>query len=300
MKYLIAVIIFLFVIGCYGGGDFYDPYYGSEGLYMEFLLNAPPYFVYELQEIPVGILVKNYGASDINRGVMVFSYEEDYLEKIQGDDLNLLLMGRSVYNPEGEERVKMFYFKTKKLDKLSKIHDTQIVVSACYEYETRLSSNICIDPDVYNLLEGEKPCYVEDKSFSGQGAPVAVTYVSESIVRDRDDPSLVIPTFEITIENVGGGNVIDFLSVEKYCGPEDFSKSEFGTVDVSAKVASKPLSCYPNPVKINSEGRTKTMCNLIGGLEDTGSAYSSILEVDLLYGYAFSISKEFTIQKSLG
>lgn len=298
--FIISLVLFLFLLtSCNQSGDFYDPYIGTEGLYLDFLRNAPPSKVYENEEIPIGIFIKNNGAYDINRGLISFSYSQDYLQKLYGDGQDILLMGRDHFNRNGEETNKMFYFKVGKLEELSQIHDTRITATACYEYNTRLNADVCIDTDPYNLNKGEKPCISRDLTFSGQGAPLAITKIKPSIKSDQDSRDQVIPTFEIEFKNLGNGKVLDFMTIDKYCSSQDFSNLDFNTVDINVKIGQNQLTCIPNPVKLNKEDIGKTICSLPLGINEYGPSYSSLMQIDLLYGYTFSRSHEFTIIKHL-
>lgn len=299
MMLSLLVVFTLGISGCGNeGGEFYDPYYGTGGLYVDFIDNAPPDFVYEMEEFPVGLFLKNEGAYDITKGIIAISIEDDYIYRSFGDDENIMLTGRSQYNPEGEEATKMFYFKAKKMDSLSQLHDSEVIVSTCYRYNTKLQTNVCIDPDVYNLKEGEKPCSVEPMGFSGQGSPVAVTYIEESIARDPEDPGIIYPTFEITIENLGYGDVIDQLSVERFCSSSAINSEEFNLIDIAAYISSdNELSCYPTPVRIRSDGLGKVVCRSEEGIDSSVTSRSTILDIRLTYGYTMTMSRDFTIQK---
>ncbi len=296
----ISIVMLLVLVGCSGGGvDFYDPYYGGEGLYMNFLTNAPPDFVYEMQEFPIGLFLQNNGAHIIDEGIVTFSYEKDYIEKIWGDDPSIYLEGRTSSRDQGEEETKMFYFKAKKLDSLSQIHDSQIIANMCYNYLTNLKATVCIDPDIFDLTEGQKPCSVEDQSFSGQGGPVGITYIEETISLKQETPESVYPTFKISIENLDQGEVINQFSTNQYCVGGNIDSDAFKIVDINAWIGNEKLVCFPESVKLNIDGNGMTICKSVNGIKATGSAYTTLLSMELKYGYSFSKSIEFTILKTL-
>lgn len=296
---LFLIASFLFIIACSSGGDLYNPHQGSEGVYMSFLDNAPPQFIYEMQEFPVGLLLQNNGAYDIQEGIITFSYEKDYIEKEWGDDTSIFLEGKNSFRNKGEEETKMFYFKTKKLDSLSQLHDSQIIANVCYNYLTQFTTSICIDPDIFDLTKGQKPCSVQDQSFSGQGAPVGITYLEESISLKKDNPGYVYPTFKATIENLDQGNVINQMNALEYCSSGNIQSKDFNVVEVQAWIGNEKLDCYPNPIKLDDENKGITICKLKDGIEAKGSAYSTLLSMKLNYGYSFSKSVDFTIQKTV-
>jgi hypothetical protein len=305
-KTIIIVSIMLFSLafaGCKGGGPdpYYDPYRGIEGLSVEFIRNAPPETVYEKQQIPIGLILKNNGAYDITEGVIAVAVEEDYMTRPAGEDNMILLRGRSQYDESGEEEVKMFYSDVKSLDKMSEYHRRiNIIISSCYRYAGLLKTTVCIDPDLYNINKGEKPCTVEPVSSSGQGGPVAVTKVEETLSRDKDDLNIIIPIFEITIENMGSGKVTDYLYVNEFCGPSAMPKDSFNKVYLDAYVGDKKLVCMPNPVTLGEGNTGKTMCRPEEGFEKVNAGYTTLLSVSLDYGYTFSMSKNIAIEKLNG
>ncbi|MFT4304596.1 MAG: hypothetical protein ACMXX8_00760 [Candidatus Woesearchaeota archaeon] len=296
---LIMVCLLLF-IGCgrQGYRPANNPYQGSEGLNLRFVRNTPPDNVYELDVFPVGLILENRGAYDIERGVINFNVETDYIEKPIFEDYSIYLKGKSIHNIEGEEETRLFYFETKKMDVMSQIRRSTISVLACYEYGTTLKTEVCIDPDVYDILRDRtKPCTVKEESFSGQGAPVGVVKLVPQITPDINQDNVIIPQFELTIRNLNRGNVINTYSVYNYCSNERISREDFNKVEIRAKLGGINLECNPPIVQMNDRGEGKTICLLRNGIQGASTAYNSLLEVDLRYGYTSVISTDFRINR---
>lgn len=299
MKKILVFLLIIFLFGCSQGEDYYefDPYQGIEGVYMKFLDQAPPKEVYGNQEFPIGLKLKNEGAYDVRNGIISLSYENDYMTKPTEDSYNFILDGKSRYNPNGEETTKMYYSTAKGLDEMSRTHDLRVIATACYTYGTHLSSEICIDPDVYNTRDIEKPCTVEDKRFNGQGAPVAITKIEQTMTKNREKRKPIIPVFHITVQNKGQGRVIDKLSTKKYCDSGNLHSEDFGNVDISASVGDKKMSCNPGTIDLDETGKADVRCRPSEGFEEGESSYISMIQVDLEYGYTLSISKEFELKR---
>ena len=299
-KIILITLLILTLYGC-GRSDYqplYNPHTGSQGLEIRFIENAPPNQVYELDTFPVGIILKNKGASNIERGIININYQKDYFTEQISADKTILLRGRTTFDPNGEEKTRLFYFETKKMDSMSQIRDSLIAVNACYEYSTQLKTEACIDPDIYDIMRDRtKPCRVEPKSFSGQGAPVGIVHINPTISFDPLNEDLIIPQFELTIQNLDRGNVIERNSLNRFCSDQGITRDEFNKVEVYARMGTDLLECNPAIVELDNRGQGKTRCRLNQGIYGATTAYNSLLEIHLLYGYTATISKEFKIHR---
>ncbi|MGM5484645.1 MAG: hypothetical protein ACQEP1_02115 [Nanobdellota archaeon] len=289
---LIIVILSLALAGCSGGAikDF-DPYKGTRGVRMDFIDNAPPREFFEGQEVPIGIEMKNEGAHDIGDGLLSITVEDAYIEKPFHGSYGFTLEGKSRYSPDGKRDEWMFYSTTKELEEMSSIHSSKILTSICYEYGTHLDTEVCIDPDVYNLKDIDKPCTVKDQSFSGQGAPVAITRIEQTM--SKDEEGNIKPVFEIYIRNKGRGRIIDDNSLKAFCGDGEMREEYFNTVDITGKIAGKRMDCQPQRIKVRDEGRAR--CKPKEALEKRDTSYITSINLDLSYGYTISDSKEIKI-----
>ena len=298
--FVVLLILSVVLIGCGREGYIprYDPYRGTQGLEMNFLDNAPPDVVHELNTFPVGIRLKNRGAYPITRGIININVERDYVSDYILGDTSIMLNGRTIYDQQGEEQIKLFEYRTLNMDAMSQIRDSVISITACYEYQTQLKTEACIDPDVFNLLqERNKPCTVRPQSFSGQGAPVGIVNIEPSISRSSQNQDLIIPHFEITVQNLNRGHVINRGTVMQYCTNQQMQREDFGIVHLHAELASRNLKCNPEIIRLDERGSGKTRCVLEEGILGTTTAYASLLDINLFYGYTEAISKKFKIQR---
>ena len=168
------------------------------------------------------------------------------------------------------------------------------MVAACYKYQTIAEPLVCIDPEPYSVFDEEKVCTINQAgktySMSSQGAPVAVTKVTEEISSRNIH-------FGIHIKNVGDGKVVD-ENVRNDC-PLDMDYNDVDKVLVKAKLPfdaspnCQPKGDYRDPVRLDDNGNGFIFCTF--KKPASKSAFETILQVQLDYRYLDWIEKEIRI-----
>ncbi len=321
---LIAVLIIIMLLsGCSlissGSGDSrgISEFRGTQGLSMSFMAGAPQSEIYAPEQgsttpFKAGIQLQNKGAYDIISGYLVFGLERDYL-RIRGLDSDTTqvgaagekaifsLNGRSQTSPYGEENIVIASMEALPLEPQSSQHRSTISATACYEYRTEFSEEVCVDTDVYNTRPSEKTCTVSDISSSGgQGAPVEVFKVEENIQLSEGS---VRPQFLIHVRNAGKGRVFDKELVREMCSAGPVSYEDLNVVDVEEvrfstfKKTDGEIKCYPERIKLRA-GEGKTRCTLEPGKisDSETTTYTTPLFISLSYGYTETISKDIIIR----
>lgn len=321
--YLILFLsLVIFMSGCKNKGDDIatiltkDIFKGSDGLVMSFLDNAPASEVYEKSYATVGLRLQNKGTYDIEEGYLAISLEKDYMESVTSslkatarnidfsdyDHITFNLMGKSVEAPNGDEDVLTFIMKIWELEQLSQTHTSTIAITSCYKYKTVATETVCIDSDIYGMKQRVKGCTVKEISLGDQGAPVAVTKIQPKMLPEEDG---VEPQFIITIENKGGGLVVDKDSVEDACYSEALDYTKLNNVEVSAYLMERGgrtrLDCNIDEDEeigkvMLKEKRATVRCKLPQGIEEEGT-YSTPLTIEIDYGYSSTISQDIKIRK---
>lgn len=317
-------MIFL-VAGCKGGkkqtliSDI-ELQKGFDGLTIELLKNAPPPTIFENSPFPVIIKLQNKGVRDITKeGVLSIGVEKDYVKlnlgafedndkissKPEEDKIIFSLDGKSLINPVGEQEIIELNLETKNVGAQSESRISNVLVTACYEYGTKLGTEICVDTDIHNLKARQKACNAKDLAFSnGQGAPVAITKIETDMLPDIDK-NKIKPHFIIHIENKGKGEVIMPGSYDLVCSEKSLDYKEFNLLSAKVFLSEIELDCIL-PREVDGKGFIKlkdkksiVRCTLKDGIDENLGSYIAPLRVELSYGYTFTVSREFTIEKIL-
>lgn len=183
-------------------------------------------------------------------------------------------------------------------------YNPTILATACYPYATKASPTVCIDPQPFDDRQ-EKVCNIGSQTLETQGAPITVTRIDQ-------EASTTKMQFKITIENVGGGDVLKpgDDTLEK-CNPleggsldrKDFdrvqlTKVEVGGVDLFEKGKCSPFADGSDNLVRLFDGEGFVICTLdmsmLGGAQ---SAYTTPLNIKLIYNYRSTISKSIRISK---
>jgi hypothetical protein len=295
---------------------------GTQGLVMAFSQSAPPDKLYAAEEgmnvsFPVVISMANQGAYDIKGGYIAMSLESNYLKlnrwKLEdsafqlgarGERIIFNLEGRKATQSLGSSAVATAFINSLPLDRLTEQHTTTIIATACYEYRTQASAEVCIDTDPYNLKATEKPCTPQTLNLAGgQGAPIEVTKVEQTSLM-ADDGS-IRPQFLIHVKNSGRGVPVIHGKADEACSSEALGKDDINVLDITEISFSQyslkkgQILCNPDKLKLkNNEGYFK--CTLEPKIMTNDlPAFSTALYVQLDYAYSETISKNVLLERIL-
>lgn len=313
-KYMMILALLVFIVACTSQTDnnykFEDVYKGVEGLRFSFLTNAPPREVYDESPLQIIVNLENKGAADIEKGILAISLEKDYYKPQDFANREINLYGRSVYIRYGDQKREVYSISDVTIPETqSESHKTQIYATACYQYQTTLKADVCIDTDVYNLKERTRSCRVSDYySSSGQGAPVAIIRIEETMLPEGEDQ--IRPSYKIYVRNQGKGEVVLSDKVSEACGAtlgED-ALNKIKVKDVKLSTYSLgDFECSPEeegaaqPILTLRESEDFIICTLKKekAISTDASSFLTGLEIDLEYGYTETISKEVKIVRKL-
>ncbi|MBS3103012.1 hypothetical protein J4458_06245 [Candidatus Woesearchaeota archaeon] len=331
-KKVVLLLAFLLLIvilaGCKNsqtkGAKSEQAFTGTQGLVVNFLPNNPPDKLIadsNQVEIPILIEVRNrgtYPAPDKserwseNDVIFLSGFDPKLIpnwrvdNKDSGEEnpkisLSLKsLEGKNILNPEGgydsAEFVGSLDISNLKIDR----YKPSFLVTACYNYVTRATPTVCIDPNPFSLTKEKKICDVKAVSLTNQGAPVAVTRIEEEILRNSFN-------FKIYFKNVGGGDVIAVDKLNR-CAPapssEKLDRKDIDLVKiVDVKLSDESIKDSCKPVaEVDGSRDYARLFNNEGFIvcsapkrEEIKTAFTTPLSVELLYGYRNSISKTVEI-----
>lgn len=315
---------------------------GTKGVNINFLPGTPPKEVYSEYphsdiEIPISIEIKNQGnyptSEDDKLGQMnlwltdkhddliyISGYDPNLFFdwEIEDDDADLLdnkypvihfedridnLEGRSINNPNGGYDLIEFITSADLSGIKGDKYSPNFLVTLCYDYKTKATSNVCLDPRPFSTVKENKVCNIQDTTLTNQAAPVAVTKVEQKALSNSMQ-------FKIHFRNVGGGDLIALDVLKRCSGQEIYARSELKNNDMNlvkvldVKVGEESIRDNCNQLVkvaentgyarlINNEGFI--VCTLKDYKENSDSAYITTIYVELGYGYRNTISKKVDI-----
>lgn len=317
LVFVFFIAILLVISGCKGGLSIgsgkntvtdVDVRKGTNGLVMKFIKNAPPDKVFEGTTFPIALQLNNKGSSNVKDGILVFVFEDDFVSAAKTDkEKGIELEGKSVFNPDGEEKFETINAKAGTLGAQSEMQASRIRATACYKYQTTVGISICLDPDVYGIKKAKKACTVKDVSLrSGQGAPVTITKIETRMLPDSDlGETGVKPHFIIHLENKGNGEVITSDKYEKACTSQALAYEDFNRIKIAVTLSKDTeLDCNvgvdDKTYGVRLRGKKDIVrCTARVSIDTNTDAYTTQLKIVLDYGYTTTISKDITIEKIL-
>ncbi|MBR9676229.1 hypothetical protein GOV05_04425 [Candidatus Woesearchaeota archaeon] len=309
---IMLLIISIFLSGCtlnlgFGSSKevvVTDVYTGSNGLEFAFLENLPPNGLYAEEEFQIGIRMINKGAYPISNAILTITGDQGYITFMGSglsDSETISLEGKTNYNPRDDEEILYFDIITDFADPEFTEHDSTLLLSACYEYENKLSTMICIDPDTYNLKPLEKTCQAGSQSFPGQGGPVGVSNIVSEVKETNGD---LYPRFRITITNFGSGEALYPGNIAAFCSSQNVPSTMINRIRITniafSDIVTADLDCFPalDSVELRG-GKAEVVCALREGspkrLDPNTGTYTTNLVIEFDYGYSISDSKTITI-----
>jgi len=304
-------------------------YTGTEGISASIIEHTPQ--AYEDQPFRMSVYLHNKGTHTLTgseQGVYTLIYEHQYIEvqNVQysgtGSASTYQLEGKTLANPYGQENRINYMLRTKNLPPQSQHYTTDLIFQTCYPYKTTATIPVCIDTDLQETPN--QVCEAGTQTHpEGQGAPVAVTEVNTIMIprttttekaftpRERADiqharipgetvpetysetSTYVQPLFEITLENLGGGQVLRSGTARDFCQGTQEPRN-MNIINVTVQLQDRPLDCQ-SPIRM-TPGQTLVRCR--GDLLTPGAAYTSQIEIELTYDYATTAATTLDIQQT--
>jgi len=208
IKILMIMVLFMFLLGCGSssgqqqGIQNFKQGYGS--LNIRFLDNSPPEKIYQGSKFKMIVELDNQAAYDLKDGQLkIVGVDEKFFlmsSPLTNDFPSL--MGKSLISPSGE---KIFVeFDATALNELfenAERFQNPFFAKVSFDSIFEFTDTICINPNLYEVYDSG--CKVQPKkSYSGQGAPVAVTEL-ESVIYPSSAGTEA--EFRMMVKNRGSG-----------------------------------------------------------------------------------------------
>jgi hypothetical protein len=293
---IISVLALVLVSGCTGNFNDEGPPTGYEGLSID-VSEFPVTPVLVKDRFSFVIDLVNDGYYDANEAKLSVQ-ESNNLERINGESPFSTgdVEGKRTRPEGGHEGPLFFTYLVKSVPGGGSSVESNVVSILCYSYKTEANLLACMGKSEEVCEFNDIPQNTGALSY-GQGAPLAITDVQETLV-PVGDGTLHVPAFTITVENSNTGEV--FINaedmVEKACSSEPLDPSLSNGFDYILTLSSglrydsridagQDFFCNPESPRLN-EGITKITCKLNEehGVE-FGNTYQTPLKVELDYVY---------------
>jgi hypothetical protein len=263
---------------------------GFKGVTLEFVKNNPPDTVFTGSPLDIVVNVRNDGAVEVSGGLLYLGGYDSNLFNIQPrQGVPFSLDARTKFTTIGDYEPITFHASPIIMPVGVDTLNQKFQASACYLYRTEASIPVCIDPDPTSVLENEACKVVSPTVTGGQGGPVGITTIREDAI-----PKQV--NFLITIANQGDGSVVDKASTSR-C-PSTLGFNDVDKVYYSVTMSGVAGDCTPVQKVTLSNKQGQLYCKFLL-TNRPASAYQSVLEVKLEYGYL--TQKEVQVKvKNLG
>jgi len=317
---LVVIITIISISGCQSAPQkIFDTevYHGTDGLLLDFAKNMPPEDITDKVTFQIGVELRNKGTTNIEGGYLsLINFYPDQMVLLDESKVKSInLDGKSIYNSEGGYDLKTFTIENKGLPVNQRSEANFLFKTiACYKYKTTASVNVCIKPVNFGVSTGTINCEVKNEDISGgQGAPVAITRVEESLLPSTDDKTgktTYTGIYKILIENVGKGHIVNPYYYGNECTQESYPK--MGNYDViknenlQVSLSNNLLTCSPiSSIKTSGglsgllSGNTGffTVCN--ANLGELNDAYTTPMTISLEYGYVSEETQKTVFVKKI-
>ena len=256
-----------------------------------FLPNYPPSIIYTTgQDTGNNIIleVKNLGTTTTGVYFYLSGFDPNIIQV--GSPIHVLgrIEGKSALNPEGgyaQVQWPPYGSLNIRMPRDIDVYPVTIQATACYDYETKVSIPVCVDPDPYSAI-AQKACIPHGAAVGGgQGAPVAVTSIQQESLKGKT-------IFKIRISNVGDGQVIERGNTP-LCTQLTYDK--FDQIYYAPfKLGGAAGQCTPaNKIRlVNNQALITCVFHVAGTM-----AYTTTLDANMQYGYMASKRKSTQVKK---
>ncbi|HIH10935.1 TPA: hypothetical protein HA241_01995 [Candidatus Woesearchaeota archaeon] len=202
----LLLILLVIITGCSSGDGKSTTYNFKQGIAeptVEFVRNAPPDKIYPLSNFKIIAQVHNQAAYDVQDVTLqLVGLVASYFDVVPTVQSVNPLLGRSAMSPDGDSAYVEFDGRSGQLFQNAEYYTGNFATELSYRSGMEFADTICINPSLYEVYDSG--CTVQPKkSYSGQGAPLAVTAMEE-VVYPGTGAEI---EFRFTMQNRGQGTV---------------------------------------------------------------------------------------------
>lgn len=231
------ILSLLFLLGCQGGEERQLEYNFKQGIaevQVSLLENAPPEEIYPQTDFQIVVAVENIAAYDVQDGELRFiGLDQKYFDVFPLSQ-RFSLQGKSLTNPAGDKVFLEFDGRAGELFLNAEEYVGNYFLKAAYTSTVDFTDTVCLNADAYGVYTGGCELDVE-KSYSGQGAPLAITKMEEIA-----SPGSGEIEFRFTLEGKGDGLVEEVTLLAAQLGGQELSCSFKGEEEEQLRVRFTP------------------------------------------------------------
>ncbi|PIN87450.1 hypothetical protein COV12_03785 [Candidatus Woesearchaeota archaeon CG10_big_fil_rev_8_21_14_0_10_32_24] len=282
-KIILILIIALFLVGCGSGygqeAVSYNFKQGMGELKTTFLSNAPPDKLYPGSNFKMILQVENQQAYDALNGQITLVGLDGTYFKVQPNFRDFQeLKGRSLLIPGGDKLYFEFDGNAYELFQNSIQYNNPYFVEIHYDSSLDFTDTVCINPNLYDTYDSG--CKKKERSsYSGQGAPLAVTNMEQIVFPSGTGANV---EFRLELANRGRGKV----------GYINLGSGKLGGKLITCEFKGKYLVDKRRVELKEKQQQTKVVCKTF--LNDQRS-YETPLSVDFTYDYGISEQHQLTM-----
>ncbi len=280
---LVLLIVMLFIMGCGSGGGRGAAQNFKQGmgeLDLRLLPNAPPEKIYQGSGFKIIVEARNHAAYDLQDvKVSVVGLNEKYFALTNREHVISLMSGKSLLSPSGDIQFLEFSGSSNMLFENANEYTGNYFLKARYDSTMEFGDTICIQPSLYDVADAG--CRVQNqKSYGGQGAPLAVTSVEEIIYPSGAGGEV---EFRVQIANRGSGKVKRAALGKARLGNEEL-ECEFKGKAVDYGESGEGGGVYTQKSVVFTEENQEALVICKMFLKDQ-SSYTTTLGLDFSYEY---------------
>ncbi|MEK6950123.1 MAG: hypothetical protein AABX13_00160 [Nanoarchaeota archaeon] len=198
------LLMILFVVACSKtepGSLTYNFKQGIAEVQLKAFPGSPPEKIYPNTQFKVIVELDNQAAYDVVEGELsLLGLDPKYFLLYPAEQTFPILLGRSFTAPAGEKKFLEFDGTSRELEAGAKEYLSNYFLTLRYNSKVDFVDTICLNSNLYDVYDAG--CKVQaKKSYSGQGAPLAITTLEEIIT-----PGASVE-FRLQVVNRGRGKV---------------------------------------------------------------------------------------------
>jgi hypothetical protein len=282
-KILFIILVTLFLLGCGSSGkkevqiNFKE---GMASLNIKTFENAPPREIYANSNFKVIVELDNQMAYDVINGeIRLLGIDNKYFQILPLEKDFDILLGKSLTSPTGEKEFVEFNGRAHQLFLSADKYNANYFIQVNYDSTMEFSDSVCVNPKIYEVYDSG--CKVQDKkSYSGQGAPLAITDMEE-IISPGTGASV---EFRFKLRNRGKGKV----------GIVNIGRASLGRYSMNCIFQQGPQGTGRS-IDFNKNKQEATLiCR--APLQDL-SSYTTTVTLDFIYSYEEKLQHRLNLIK---